>query len=113
MNLEKGNNYSLLALLLAIPGAATACAGEKAPPATTEPAKEPTVINMSYSNFFPPTHLHSILGEKLSQEMESRTDGLVAIDYYPRGMLIAAPQVYGGVVESISDIGMSVPSGSG
>jgi len=69
---------------------------------------EPETIELSYSNFFPPTHFHSILAEEWAREVEERTDGLVKITYYPGGSLTPAPQVYDGVVEGISDIGMSV-----
>ena len=65
-------------------------------------------IELSYSNFFPPTHFHSILGEEWAKEIEARTDGQVKITYYPAGSLTPAPKVYDGVVEGISDIGMSV-----
>jgi len=68
----------------------------------------PEVIELSYSNFFPPTHFHSILAEEWAKEIEARTNGRVKITYYPGGSLTPAPQVYDGVVEGISDIGMSV-----
>ena len=71
-------------------------------------APPPEVIELSYSNFFPPTHFHSILAEEWAKEIEARTDGRVKITYYPGGSLTPAPQVYDGVVEGISDIGMSV-----
>lgn len=72
---------------------------------------EPTpteVIELTYSNFFPPTHLHSILVDQFCQEIEERTDGWVKITHYPGGSLTPAPGVYDGVVEGMSDIGMSV-----
>ena len=65
-------------------------------------------IELTYSNFFPPTHLHSILAEQFCDEIKARTDGRVEITYYPGGSLTPAPGVYDGVVEGISDIGMSV-----
>jgi len=68
------------------------------------PAK---TIELTYSNFFPPTHFHSILAEEWIKEIETRTNGRVAITYYPGGSLTPAPKVYDGVVEGISDIGMS------
>jgi len=66
------------------------------------------VIELSYSNFFPPWHFHSVLIDQFCQEIESRTNGWVKITHYPGGSLTPAPQVYDGVVEGISDIGMSV-----
>ncbi len=64
-------------------------------------------IKLTYSNFFPPTHLHSILAEKFCQEVNKRTKGRVEITYYPGGSLTPAAGVYDGVVKGISDIGMS------
>lgn len=72
------------------------------------PASTPEVIELNYSNFFPPTHLHSILVEKWIDEIETRTNGRVEITYYPGGSLVPAAGTYDGVVEGISDIGMSV-----
>jgi TRAP-type C4-dicarboxylate transport system substrate-binding protein len=65
------------------------------------------VIELTYSNFFPSTHLNSILAEEWIKEIETRTDGAVKITYYPAGSLTPAAGVYDGVVEGISDIGMS------
>lgn len=87
----------LLALMLVILPLCGAC---------TTPA--PEVIELSYSNFFPPTHFHSILADEWAKEIEKRTDGRVKINYFPGGSLTPAPKVYDGVVEGISDIGMSV-----
>jgi len=66
------------------------------------------VIELTYSNFFPPSHLHSVLADQFCEEIEERTDGWVKITHYPGGSLTPAPNVYDGVVEGISDIGMSV-----
>lgn len=64
-------------------------------------------VRLSYSNFFPPTHIHSQLAEQWCKEVEKRTNGKVVIDYYPGCTLTKANQCYDGVVEGISDIGMS------
>jgi TRAP-type C4-dicarboxylate transport system substrate-binding protein len=64
-------------------------------------------INLTYSNFFPPTHLNSILAEAWIKEIETRTDGQVKIEYFPGGNLTPAAGVYDGVVNGLSDIGMS------
>jgi TRAP-type transport system periplasmic protein len=66
------------------------------------------VIELTYSNFFPPTHFHSVLVDQFCQEIEERSDGGIKITHFPGGSLTAAAQVYDGVVEGISDIGMSV-----
>ncbi len=64
-------------------------------------------VKLTYSNFFPPTHIQSKLAEQWCREVEKRTDGKVQIDYFPGGTLSKAKQCYDGVVEGISDIGMS------
>lgn len=80
------------------------------PAPTTSTPTTPTseVIELTYSNFFPPTHLNSILAEEWIKEIETRTEGMVDITYFPGGSLTPAAQVYDGVVQGISDIGMSV-----
>ncbi len=94
---KKKSLLILLALMLVTSSLLSACA---------TPA--PEVIELSYSNFFPPTHFHSILADEWAKEIEKRTDGRVKINYFPGGSLTPAPKVYDGVVEGISDIGMSV-----
>lgn len=64
-------------------------------------------VTLSYSNFFPPTHIQSKLAEQWCREVELRTGGKVKVNYYPGGTLTGAKQCYDGVVEGISDIGMS------
>jgi TRAP-type C4-dicarboxylate transport system substrate-binding protein len=64
-------------------------------------------VKLSYSNFFPPTHIQSQLAEQWCREVEARTGGLVAIDYYPAGTLTKPKDCYDGVVQRISDIGLS------
>ena len=62
---------------------------------------------LSYSNFFPPTNHQSKLAEAWCNEVEKRTGGKVVIEYYPGGTLTKAKQCYDGVVEGMSDIGLS------
>jgi len=65
-------------------------------------------FKLTYSNFFPPTHVQSQLAEDWCKEVESRTNGRVKVDYYPGQTLTKAAQVYDGVVTGMSDIGFSV-----
>ena len=65
-------------------------------------------IELSYANFFPPTHFNAILGEEWAQEIEKRTDGRVKITYYPGGSLLKGPGMYDGIVKGVADIGMSL-----
>lgn len=64
-------------------------------------------VKLSYSNFFPPTHIQSQLAEQWCREVEARTGGQVVIDYYPAGTLTKPKDCYDGVVQRISDIGLS------
>ncbi len=65
-------------------------------------------IKLTYSNFFPPSHIQSQLAESWCREVEKRTDGAVKIDYYPGQTLTKANQAYDGTVQGVSDIGFSV-----
>jgi TRAP-type transport system periplasmic protein len=64
-------------------------------------------IKLTYSNFFPPTHIQSILADAWCKEVEARTDNRVRVDYYPGGTLTKAAQIYDGIISGMSDIGMS------
>lgn len=65
-------------------------------------------IKLTYSCFFPPTHIQSKLAESWCREVEKRTDGKVKVEYYPGGTLTKAAQCYDGAVTGLSDIGFSV-----
>jgi len=65
-------------------------------------------IKLTYSNFFPPTHIQSKLAEAWCKEVEKRTKGKVKVEYYPGGTLTKAKQCYDGVVTGQSDLGFSV-----
>jgi TRAP-type C4-dicarboxylate transport system substrate-binding protein len=71
-------------------------------------AKAPApTINLTYSIFFPPTHVQCIAATNWAAEIEKRTRGRVKITIYPAGSLTKADQCYEGVVKGISDLGMS------
>jgi TRAP-type C4-dicarboxylate transport system substrate-binding protein len=65
-------------------------------------------IELSYSIFFPAPHKHTVLAGEWAKEVEKRTDGRVKITLYPGGTLTPADKCYDGVVQGISDMGMSV-----
>ena len=71
------------------------------------PPNRAEVIKLSYSIFFPPTHMQCIAATNWAHEIEKRTGGRVQITIYPAGSLTKADQCYEGVVNGISDIGMS------
>ena len=65
-------------------------------------------IKLTYSNFFPPTHIQSKLAESWCKEIEKRTNGQVVIEYFPGQTLTKARQVYDGVVQGLSDVGLAL-----
>jgi TRAP-type C4-dicarboxylate transport system substrate-binding protein len=69
-------------------------------------AKAAAPIKLTYSNFFPPTHIQSKLAEAWCKEVEKRTGGRVVVQYFPGQTLTKGPQVYDGVVQGMSDIGL-------
>lgn len=71
-------------------------------------AKTEKVIELNYSIFFPATHIQAQTAAEWAEEIGNRTDGRVTINMFPGGTLTQAPQCYEGVVNGISDIGMSV-----
>lgn len=64
-------------------------------------------IRLSYSIFFPPTHVQCIAATNWANEIQKRTAGRVQITVYPAGSLTKADQCYEGVVKGVSDLGMS------
>ncbi len=65
-------------------------------------------VKLTYSNFFPPTHIQSKLAESWCQEVEKRTDGRVKVDYFAGQTLTKAKQTYDSVVDGIADVGFSL-----
>ena len=97
----------LLSLLL------THCGGQQpanqsAPstPAQPKPA-EVKPIELTYSVFFPATHSQYKLADSWAKEVEKRTNGKVKITMYPGGSLTKADQCFEGVINGVSDLGMS------
>ena len=68
---------------------------------------QPRAIKLSYSVFFPPTHVQTLAAQSWADEIARRTDGRVQIRIFPGGVLTKADQCYAGVVDGISDLGMS------
>lgn len=62
---------------------------------------------LTYSSFFPPSHVQSALAQAWCEEVKERTNGQVTIHFYPGQTLTKADQCYDGVVSGRSDIGMS------
>lgn len=64
-------------------------------------------VRLTYSVFFPPTHVHAKLAVEWAAEVEKRSGGKVRIEVFPGGALTKPDQCYQGVVDGVSDIGMS------
>src|SRR5512138_2537068 len=91
--------------LFAILGLSSCKPAADSPPGQPRPAAE--AIKLSYSVFFPPTHVQCIAATNWASEIEKRTGGRVQITIYPAGSLTKADQCYEGVIKGISDLGMS------
>lgn len=65
-------------------------------------------IELSYANFFPPTHIQAKLGASWAKEVEKLSNGKVKITYHPGSVLLNPKNMYDGVVKGIADIGMGV-----
>ncbi len=94
-----------LAAFVGLAGCAKKSDTTAEPQAPAAPAVE--TIKLSYSVFFPPTHIQAKTAQSWAEEINTRTGGRVEITLYPGGTLTKAPQVYEGVVNGVSDIGMS------
>lgn len=70
-------------------------------------AERADVIRLSYSVFFPPTHIQAKLADSWAREIEKRTAGRVQIAIHTGASLTKAEQCWMGVEWGISDIGMS------
>ena len=65
-------------------------------------------IKLTYSNFFPPSHIQSILAQQWCDEIKKQTNGKVIVEYYPGQTLTKSNQVYDGVVSGLSDVGLAL-----
>ncbi len=64
-------------------------------------------VKLNYSIFFAASHRNSVLATEWAREVEKRTGGKVQITLFYGGTLTPADKCYDGVVNGISDIGMS------
>jgi TRAP-type transport system periplasmic protein len=65
-------------------------------------------IEITYANFFPPTHIQAKLGASWAKEVEKRTNGKVKVTYHPGSTLLNPKNMYDGVKKGIADMGMGV-----
>jgi TRAP-type C4-dicarboxylate transport system substrate-binding protein len=105
----------LTATVLGLPAVLmSGCGGDREPPTPAEaapaaptPEADVPVIQLNYSVFFPPSHIQCRMAQDWADEVGRRSDGRIKVTIFSGGTLTKAPQCYEGVVNGISDIGMS------
>jgi TRAP-type C4-dicarboxylate transport system substrate-binding protein len=95
---------AVAALALGLAGCGKADKPEAGPVADTPPVPE---FKISYSIFFPPTHIQCTTAQAWAEAIQERTNGRVEIQIHAGGTLSKAPDVYRGVVSNVSGLGMS------
>jgi TRAP-type C4-dicarboxylate transport system substrate-binding protein len=65
------------------------------------------VIKLKFANYFPPTHMNSIMMGKYCEELNKKLTGKVEINQYSGGTLLTAPKMAAGVASGVADIGLS------
>lgn len=65
------------------------------------------VYKLTYSVFFPPMHIQAKTAMDWAAEVEKRSGGRIQITVHPGGSLTKADQCWQGVINGISDLGMS------
>jgi len=65
-------------------------------------------FTLRLAHFFPATHpAETVLVKQWADALDKATDGQVKIESYPGESLLKAPDIYNGVVEGVTDIGLS------
>ncbi len=70
-------------------------------------ARAEKAVTLTYVNFFPPQSRISLLAVEWNKELEKRTNGRVAIKYYPGAVLVPPEATYNAVARGSVDIGLS------
>lgn len=65
------------------------------------------VIKLKLANYFPPTHMNSVMMGKYCEELNKKLAGKVEITQYAGSTLLSAEKVAAGVASGIADIGLS------
>jgi len=65
------------------------------------------VIKLKFANYFPPTHMNSVMMGKYCEEINKKLAGKVEVTQYAGGTLLTAPKMAAGVTSGIADIGLS------
>ncbi len=78
----------------------------KKEPAAGGAAAQPE-FKLTYSVFFPPMHIQAKTAMDWAAEVEKRSQGRIKITVHPGGSLTKADQCWQGVLNGVSDLGMS------
>lgn len=70
-------------------------------------AKTAKIHKLTYSVFFPPMHIQAQTAMDWAAEVEKRSEGRIRITVHAGGSLTKADQCWQGVINGISDLGMS------
>jgi TRAP-type C4-dicarboxylate transport system substrate-binding protein len=65
------------------------------------------VIKIKLANYFPPTHMNSVMMGKYCEELNKKLAGKVELTQYTGSTLLSAPKMAAGVSAGIADIGLS------
>ena len=65
------------------------------------------VIKLKFANFFPATHMNSVVMVKYCEELNKKLAGKVELTQYTGSTLLSAPKIAAGVTAGIADIGLS------
>ena len=65
------------------------------------------VIKLKFANYFPPTHMNSVMMGKYCEELNKKLAGKVEITQYTGSTLLCADKMAAGVASGIADIGLS------
>jgi TRAP-type C4-dicarboxylate transport system substrate-binding protein len=98
-------NYKILASVITGAVLVAGCGKQEQKGASDVAPK--AAVKLTYSVFFPPTHVQAKLAVEWAEEVKKRSGGLVEVAVFPGGALTKADQCYQGVVDGVSDIGMS------
>lgn len=76
--------------------------------AKQKPTKTQETIELKHSDIHPETYPYIQIVKDYMKEIEEKTAGRVKFTMYAGGILTSAAEIYQGVVEGVSDTGMSV-----
>jgi TRAP-type transport system periplasmic protein len=65
------------------------------------------VVKLKLANFFPPTHMNSVMLGKYCDELNKKLAGKVELTQYAGGTLLTAPKIAAGVATGVADLGLS------